>query len=81
MAKRGGRRWSARRHRNNQWKAVTVGTGVLLLLLAAYGLLIWPYLLSAAGISGVGALAWWLWRTDRLLRSGDRKWRAEGLAP
>lgn len=79
MAKRGGRRSSARRRRNNQWKAAAVSAGVLLLLLTAFWSLIWPYLLGAAGISGAGALGWWLWRTDRLLRSGDRKWRAEEL--
>ncbi|MFD5026773.1 restriction endonuclease [Streptomyces sp. NPDC058373] len=31
--------------------------------------------MAAAVAGAAGALLWWLWRTDRLHRTGDRRWR------
>ncbi|WP_307792503.1 restriction endonuclease [Streptomyces verrucosisporus] len=47
---------------------------VLLLLVASWST-VWPYLLGVAVAAALGGLAWWLWRTDRVVRGGDRQWR------
>ncbi|WP_329065841.1 restriction endonuclease [Streptomyces sp. NBC_01429] len=49
--------------------------GTALLLVAAFWSLIWPYLAAAAALGLVGGAGWWLWRTDRLVRTRDRAWR------
>ncbi|MFJ8927421.1 restriction endonuclease [Streptomyces sp. NPDC102340] len=36
---------------------------------------IWIYVIVLAAAAVLGAAGWRLWRTDRLLRSGDRAWR------
>ncbi|AXK34373.1 restriction endonuclease [Streptomyces armeniacus] len=46
---------------------------VLVLLWSA----VWPYVVGTVLAVGVGATGWWLWRTDRMLRGGDRRWRQE----
>lgn len=49
----------------------------MLVLLLFYWSAVWPYVMGASLIGGVGAAGWWLWRTDRLVRGRDRQWRQE----
>ncbi|MEU4492944.1 restriction endonuclease [Streptomyces sp. NPDC023998] len=56
-------------------KAALVGGGLLLVLLVVFWSAIWPYVVAAVVVGGLGSLAGWLWHTDRLLRSRDRNWR------
>ncbi|MGW1494574.1 restriction endonuclease [Streptomyces sp. NPDC002402] len=46
-----------------------------MVLLVVFWSVIWPCVVAAVVVGGLGSLAWWLWRTDRLLRSRDRNWR------
>ncbi|CAL9484632.1 restriction endonuclease [Streptomyces sp. enrichment culture] len=71
------RRTAARKRREQRVKAAATGGAVALVLLVAYWSEVWPYLLAALLLGGAGAGGWWLWRTDRLLRGGDGKWRRE----
>ncbi|MFJ4935779.1 restriction endonuclease [Streptomyces pseudovenezuelae] len=48
-----------------------------LLLLVVFWTLVWPYLLGFLLVGAAGTIGWWLWRTDRLLRAGDRRRREE----
>ena len=77
MAARRGRRSAARRRREALQKAALVGGGLLLVLLVVFWSAIWPYVVAAVVVGGLGSLAGWLWHTDRLLRSRDRNWRED----
>jgi restriction system protein len=48
-----------------------------LLLLVVLWSTVWPYATAVLLLGVVGAIAWWLWRTDRLVRGRDRLWRQE----
>ncbi|WP_340560030.1 restriction endonuclease [Streptomyces sp. GSL17-111] len=72
-----GRRAAARRQRRRRLGAASAGAVLLLILLAASWSTLWPYVVGAACLCGLGAVAWWWWRTDRALRGGDRRWRQE----
>jgi len=50
---------------------------VALLLLVVFWTRVWPYLLGFLLVGAAGTIGWWLWRTDRLLRAGDRRRREE----
>ncbi|WP_327290170.1 restriction endonuclease [Streptomyces sp. NBC_01198] len=73
MAQKRTRRTAARRRRN----AALAGGALLLILLVAFWSAIWPYLLAALAVGGLSAGAWRLWRTDRLHRDADQRWRRE----
>lgn len=77
MAKRRGRRPSKRKQRQDRQKALLLTGSTLTALTVAFWSVIWPYLLAATLLGAVGTAVWWLWRTDRLLRGGDKKWRHE----
>lgn len=53
-----------------------VGCGLGLLVLVAAWSRVWPYVVGAGGVAALGGIGWWLWRTDRLTRGRDRRWRA-----
>lgn len=74
MATKRGRRTSARRRRQLRRDAAACG-GVLLITVVIFWSVIWPYVLGAAALGGLGAVGWWLWRTDRFHRAADRRWR------
>jgi restriction system protein len=38
---------------------------------------IWPFLLGAVVLGGLGFGGWWLWRTNRLVRGRDWQWRQQ----
>ncbi|MFF4507568.1 restriction endonuclease [Streptomyces sp. NPDC001401] len=77
MAARRGRGSAARRRRKARWKSAVTGGGVLLVLLVTFWSTVWPYVTAAVFLGGTGATGWWLWRTDRLVRGRDRRWRQE----
>lgn len=51
--------------------------GVLAIVLVIFWSSVWRYVAGAALLGVVGAGAWLLWRKDRLLRGGDKRWRQE----
>ncbi|GGV28843.1 hypothetical protein GCM10010293_28570 [Streptomyces griseoflavus] len=75
MARRG--RGAVARRRRARLKAGAAGGGVALVLLVVFWSAVWPYGTGALVVGGAGAAGWWLWRTDRFLRRGDRLWRQE----
>ncbi|WP_079123740.1 restriction endonuclease [Streptomyces sp. NBRC 110611] len=75
MATRKGHRSATRRRRQALQQRAFAGGALLLVLLVVFWSAIWPYVLGAVVLGAVGTSAWWLWRTDRLLRSRDRAWR------
>lgn len=80
MAGRRGRRSSAanqRQARSAARRQVLAGGASLLVLLVVFRSAIWPYALVTAALGGLGTGAWWLRRTDRVLRGRDRRWREE----
>ncbi|MDI3402872.1 restriction endonuclease [Streptomyces cavernicola] len=50
---------------------------MLVVLLVAFWSVVWPYLVGGLVLGGVTAGGWWLWRTDRLIRGGDQRWRQD----
>jgi restriction system protein len=77
MARKCTRRSAARRRYETRRNTVLAGCAVLALLLANSWSAAWPYVAGTAGFGLVGGALWWLWRTDRLLRGGDRRWREQ----
>jgi restriction system protein len=73
MVKKRGRRSAARK----RWSVILGGGALLLLVIVAFWSAIWPYLLGAGVLGGLGTGSWWLWRTDRLVRGRDRQWRRQ----
>ncbi|MFE2940122.1 restriction endonuclease [Streptomyces sp. NPDC059255] len=72
--RRGPAAWKRRRR---QLRTGLVGGGVTVLLLVVFRAVIWPYLVGALVLGGAAAGGWWLWRTDRLIKGGDRRWRQD----
>lgn len=68
---------AARRRRALKIKRGAGGGAVALVLMVMFWASVWPYLLGFLLVAAVGATGWWLWRTDRLLRGRDRRWREE----
>lgn len=77
MAVRRGRGATARRRRKAWLKSAVVGGVVLLVLLVMFWSAVWLYVTAAVLLGGIGAMAWWLWRTDRIVRARDRRWRQD----
>jgi restriction system protein len=73
MAKKRGRRSSARKRS----QMILGGGGPLLVVITIFRSAIWPYLLGAVVLGGLGFGGWWLWRTNRLVRGRDRQWRQQ----
>ncbi|MFF3140533.1 restriction endonuclease [Streptomyces sp. NPDC057927] len=77
MTARRGRGSAARRRREARLKSAAIGGGVLLVLLVMFWSAVWPYVTAAVLLGGIGAMGWWLWRTDRIVRARDRRWRQD----
>ncbi|MCX4616347.1 MULTISPECIES: restriction endonuclease [Streptomyces] len=72
-----GRGSAARRRREARLKSAAIGGGVLLVLLVLFWSAVWPYVTAAVLLGCIGAMGWWLWRTDRIARARDRRWRQD----
>ncbi|WP_078959804.1 restriction endonuclease [Streptomyces sp. NRRL B-24085] len=48
-----------------------------LVLLVAFWTRVWPYLTGFLLVGAAATIGWRLWRTDRLLRGRDRRWRQQ----
>lgn len=72
MAKRRGR--AAKTRRRNQMLAAG-GAGLVLLVIFWHTM--WPYLLAATVIAGVGVAGWWLWRRHRAETRADAAFRRQ----
>ncbi|MGX5188321.1 restriction endonuclease [Streptomyces avermitilis] len=77
MVARRGRSSAARKRRAARLKSAVAGGCALLVLLAVSWSAVWPYVTGALVLGGAGVTVWWLWRTDRLVRGRDRRWRQE----
>ncbi|MFD0307248.1 restriction endonuclease [Streptomyces sp. NPDC127119] len=65
----------ARAQARARLKAAVIGGVVLLALLAVFWSTVWPYVTAAVLFGAIGTVGWWLWRTDRIVRAQDRRWR------
>ncbi|MGW6013716.1 restriction endonuclease [Streptomyces sp. NPDC055210] len=65
----------ARAQARTRLKAAVIGGVVLLALLAVFWSTVWPYVMAAVLFGAIGTVGWWLWRTDRIVRAQDRRWR------
>lgn len=72
-----GRGAAARRRRAARLKKAAAAGGLALIPLVMFWSDVWPYLVGALILGGIGAVGWWLWRTDRLARGRDSLWRQE----
>ncbi|MGW6063087.1 restriction endonuclease [Streptomyces sp. NPDC055189] len=77
MTARRGRRTAARKRHRTTWKPVAVCTAVLILQLMMLWTVLRPYATGALVLGLLGAVLWWLWRTGREARDGDRAWREQ----
>ncbi|MEU9379742.1 restriction endonuclease [Streptomyces sp. NPDC048279] len=77
MAVRRRRIPARRRWRGPGAKPILLGGGGLLIVLMAFWPQAWPYVVGSVVVGGVGAVGWWLWRTDRRVRARDRRWRQD----
>lgn len=66
---------AARRRRQKHLKIGATAGGLGLVAVVAFWGVIWPYLVGVLALSSLGGGGWWLWRTDRFIRGGDRQWR------
>lgn len=77
MARKRKRRSAARRLYEARRNVVLAGCAVLALLVANSWSDAWPYVAGIAGFGVAAGALWWLWRKNRLLRGGDRRWREQ----
>ncbi|WP_405791394.1 restriction endonuclease [Streptomyces sp. NBC_00029] len=77
MAIRKRRRSALRTCREARLKASASGGAVLLAILLLFWSVIWPYVVGVLLFAAVGGGSWWLWKTDRRIRSSDRRLRHE----
>lgn len=77
MAVQRGRNPARRRGRATKAKPVVLGGGGLLIVLMVFWSQVWPYVVGSVVLGGIGAVGWWLWRTDRRVRARDRRWRQD----
>ncbi|WP_206327477.1 hypothetical protein [Streptomyces sp. S3(2020)] len=54
-----------------------LGGGGLLIVLMAFWSEVWPYVVGSVVLGGIGAIGWWLLRTDRRVCARDRRWRQD----
>lgn len=75
MAARRGRGTAARKRRAALLKRASACGAAAVVLLVMFWSVVWPYVTGALLLGGVGTIAWWLWRTDLLVRQKDHLWR------
>ncbi|MDF9814144.1 hypothetical protein M2266_003375 [Streptomyces sp. SPB162] len=46
-------------------------------LLMLFWSAVWPYFIGGLLFGAIAGGGWWLWKTDRSIRGGDRRWRHE----
>ncbi|MFD5538052.1 restriction endonuclease [Streptomyces sp. NPDC127079] len=49
----------------------------MLIVLVVFWPAVLPYVVGGALLGGSGVVSWWLWRTDRMVRARDCRWRQE----
>ncbi|MYQ55652.1 MULTISPECIES: hypothetical protein [unclassified Streptomyces] len=72
------RKWrvsAARKRRQQRLKIGSLAGGVSVAVLVAFWSEVWPYLVGALVLGVALSGGWWLWRTDRFIKGGDRHWR------
>ncbi len=77
MAARKRRRSAARKRREQRLKTGLIGGVGCVVLLVVFWQAIWPYLVGGLVLGGAATGAWWLWRTNRLIKGRDHRWRRE----
>jgi len=77
MTAQGGRGAAARKRQKARLKSAVISGCVLLGFLVLFWSVVWIYVLAALLFGGIGMVGWWLWRTDRIVRARDRRWRQE----
>ncbi|MGO4456831.1 restriction endonuclease [Streptomyces sp. M-16] len=77
MAARKKGRSASRKRREARLKAGAWSGVVALALLLTFWSTIWPYVMGGLVLGAGGGGGWWLWKTDRLVRGDDRRWRHE----
>ncbi len=75
MAARRGRGATTRKRRALWLKRASVCGAIALAFLVTFWSVVWPYVTGVLLLGCVGTGAWWLWRTDRLVRKRDQLWR------
>ncbi|MGY4921259.1 restriction endonuclease [Streptomyces sp. 900105755] len=77
MAVQRGRKPARRRGRATGAKPIVLGGGGLLIVMMVFWSEVWPYVVGSVVLGGIGAVGWWLRRTDRRVRAWDRRWRQD----
>ena len=68
---------TARKRRARRLRNGAVSAAVVVVPLVVFWVSVWPYVVGALAAGATATGVWWLGRTDRLIRRGERKWRQD----